>query len=147
MKKAFSLAEIMIAVTIFFMGVVGLYYLFAQGSVSLAKSSYVTLATTIAKGEIDRIKTAEFYLIKNENFDGGSWQKIESGDSLYGVMEYPDDYFDRFEKKVEISDVIDKRLKKVIVSVRWNEVVKGEKKWRQLNFPTLVSNSRVYIYF
>ncbi|MFA5519868.1 MAG: hypothetical protein WDA74_11495 [Spirochaetota bacterium] len=147
MKKAFSLAEIMMAVMIFFMGIVGVYYLFSQGSVGLAKGSYVTLATTIAKGEVDRIKTSEFYLIKNENFEGGKWDKIEAGDSIYGLIDFPKDYLDRFEKKIEIADIIDKRLKKVIVSVRWNEIVKGQEKWRQLNFPTFVSNSRVYIYF
>ncbi|MFA7577030.1 MAG: prepilin-type N-terminal cleavage/methylation domain-containing protein [Candidatus Muiribacteriota bacterium] len=147
-KKAFSLAEIMIAILIFFMGITGVYYLFTQGTVQLDKASFVTIATTIAKGEIDSVKTAEFYLISNEKLEiPAEWVKIEKGSQLFKMFDVPEEYHDRFEKKVVISDVIQNRLKKVVVSVRWLEVVKGKEKWRQFNYPTMIANTRVYIYF
>ncbi|MGM0607646.1 MAG: type IV pilus modification PilV family protein [Candidatus Muiribacteriota bacterium] len=149
-KKAFSLAEIMIAIVIFFMGITGIYYLFSQGTVQLDKASYVTIATMIAKGEIDRIKTGEYYVIENDSEAlniSSSWEQITSDSKWFDMYEIPEEYHDRFEKKVYIEEVIDNRLKKVIVSIRWFEVVKSEEKYRQFNYPTFISNTRPYIYF
>ncbi|PLX16787.1 MAG: hypothetical protein C0601_09375 [Candidatus Muiribacterium halophilum] len=145
-KTGFSLVEMMIAVVIFGMSFLVLYYVFSQGTVELQKASYVALATTIAKGEMDQMLKAEFFEIKVP--DGlEDWKMIDSSDKLYELYDWPEEYLDRFERKIEVEDIYKNRLIKVVVKVRWFEFVKNEKQYRQFNYPTFISNTRVPIYF
>jgi len=144
MRKGFSLIEMMISVLIFFVISVGLYYMFAQGNFEIQKAEYVEVATMIAKGEADKVLEPEFYLIQSDDTD---WKKLDSSSKLLDQFEYPDDFLDRFEKKVVVKEIEENMVKKIIVSVRWHEIVKQEKQWRQFNYPLIVNNTRQYIYF
>ena len=101
-KKGFSLIELMIAVVIFAIAVLGIFFAFSSGWMGMANARDRTVATNYAREEMEDIKNMDFELITNENL---------------GVAEIIEGKFNR------VVTVIDEHnnLKKITTRVFWND--------------------------
>jgi len=99
-KKGFSLIELMVAVTILAIGILGIFLAFSNSWMGMADARDRTVATNYAREAMEDVKNMNFEMVTNENL---------------GIAESIDDKFTRVITVNTESDV----LKKVNTNVFW----------------------------
>ena len=105
-KKGFSLIELMVAVAILAIAVLGIFLAFSSAWMGMAVGRDITVATNYARGEMEAIKNKPF-------------ETLSTGET-------PNDYEGKFSISTNIineiiGDVERNDLKRVITTVSWED--------------------------